>query len=105
MTFSAQNFRLLISCCLLLSVGIACKKAKTTIEVKPNILLIVADDLGWGDVGYNGQTKIKTPNIDQLAADGMIFHQMYAGKYGLRSIKSESYYGKTQWTQFGSRQS
>ena len=46
---------------------------------KPNIILIVADDLGWGDVGYNGQKYIKTPQIDQLAKEGMIFNNFYAG--------------------------
>ncbi len=40
---------------------------------KPNIILIVADDLGYGDVGFNGQTKIKTPNLDRLAAEGVEF--------------------------------
>ncbi len=40
---------------------------------KPNILLIVADDLGWGDVGSYGATKIKTPRIDQLAGAGVRF--------------------------------
>lgn len=48
-------------------------------QKQPNIILIVADDLGWGDVGFNGQTKIKTPNIDQLAQEGMIFNNFYAG--------------------------
>lgn len=45
----------------------------------PNIILILADDLGYGDVGYQGQQKIHTPNIDQLAAAGMRFTQFYAG--------------------------
>src|SRR5436309_10006449 len=44
---------------------------------KPNILHIVADDLGWKDVGFNGATDIKTPNIDKLAAGGAKFAQFY----------------------------
>jgi hypothetical protein len=36
----------------------------------PNILLIIADDLGWKDVGYHGCADIETPNIDGLAAGG-----------------------------------
>lgn len=46
---------------------------------KPNIVFILADDLGYGDVGFNGQQKIQTPHIDQLAQEGMQFTQFYAG--------------------------
>jgi arylsulfatase A-like enzyme len=46
---------------------------------KPNIVFILADDLGYGDIGSYGQTKIQTPNLDQLAKDGMRFTQSYAG--------------------------
>lgn len=45
----------------------------------PNIILIVADDLGYGDLVCYGQQKIRTPNIDRLAAGGMRFAQAYAG--------------------------
>jgi arylsulfatase A-like enzyme len=45
----------------------------------PNIVFILADDLGYGEVGCYGQEKIKTPNIDGLAKEGMRFTQCYAG--------------------------
>ena len=46
---------------------------------KPNVIFILADDLGYGDLGCFGQTKIKTPNLDRMAAEGMRFTQAYAG--------------------------
>lgn len=46
---------------------------------KPNIIFILADDLGYGDLGVFGQEKIKTPNIDRLAAEGTRFTSAYAG--------------------------
>ncbi|MDQ8183781.1 arylsulfatase [Pelagicoccus sp. SDUM812005] len=46
---------------------------------KPNIIFIMADDLGYGDVGFNEQERIKTPNLDQLAREGMVFTDHYSG--------------------------
>ena len=45
----------------------------------PNVLFIMADDLGWGDLGSYGQQRIMTPNLDRLASEGMRFTQVYAG--------------------------
>lgn len=52
---------------------------KPASDKKTNIIFILADDLGYGDLGCYGQKKIKTPNNDQLAANGMRFTQHYSG--------------------------
>ena len=46
---------------------------------RPNIVFILADDLGWGELGCYGQTKIRTPHIDRLASQGMRFTNAYSG--------------------------
>ena len=46
-------------------------------ERKPNVVLILVDDMGWADVGYNGSKLYETPNIDRLAQQGMTFAQAY----------------------------
>lgn len=43
----------------------------------PNIIIILADDLGWGDVGFNGRREWRTPNLDRLARDGVRFERWY----------------------------
>lgn len=64
--------------CSLLLIGIcSCSNAQNT--DKPNIIFILADDLGYNQVGAYGDTPIKTPNIDQLAASGIRFTQAYSG--------------------------
>ncbi len=48
-------------------------------STRPNVIFILADDLGYGDLGCYGQRDIKTPNIDRLAKEGMKFTRFYAG--------------------------
>ncbi|MCG8580602.1 MAG: arylsulfatase [Bacteroidales bacterium] len=69
---------------LLASIGLsACvtsgKKNERSEAKKPNIIYILADDAGYGDLSCYGQTKYQTPNIDRLAANGMKFTQHYSG--------------------------
>ncbi|HTM48000.1 MAG TPA: sulfatase-like hydrolase/transferase [Bryobacteraceae bacterium] len=46
---------------------------------RPNILLVYADDLGWGDVSFNGRRDWPTPNLDRLAREGTVFSRWYTG--------------------------
>lgn len=69
--------RLLVFLSFYLLAGIL--SAATPKADQPNIIYIMADDLGYGDLGCYGQQKIKTPNIDKLAKEGMRFTQFYAG--------------------------
>jgi len=46
---------------------------------RPNILFILADDLGWGDLSCYGNTRFKTPALDRLASEGTLFTQYYQG--------------------------
>ncbi len=59
--------------------GIPASIQRRRANPRPNIVLIVADDLGWGDVGAYGQDRIRTPNIDRMAREGMKFTAAYAG--------------------------
>lgn len=53
--------------------------AAQAVKQKPNIIFILCDDMGYGDLGCYGQQYISTPNIDRMAAQGMLFTQAYAG--------------------------
>lgn len=65
--------------CLLLCVVILPPKFTTAAKRRPNIIFILADDLGYGDLGSYGQKKIKTPNLDRMAQAGIRFTSFYAG--------------------------
>ena len=78
-----MNQKLLFSSALL--VGIAgtqqalAQKKKVQDQKRPNVVFILADDLGFGDLSCYGQEKFETPNIDKLAQEGMRFTQCYSG--------------------------
>ncbi|WP_299555882.1 sulfatase [Seonamhaeicola sp.] len=65
-----QLIQITLLCCSILCVA---QKNES-----PNIIIIISDDQGWGDVGFNGGTDIPTTNLDQLAKEGVVFSQGYA---------------------------
>jgi len=67
------------SCFLLLLMVLPAPLRAEPLPEKPNLIFILADDLGYGDLGCYGQEKIKTPHLDQMAAEGLRFTQFYAG--------------------------
>lgn len=60
-------------------VAFACLAVDTSSQQRPNLIWVMADDLGYGEVGAYGQRVIRTPRLDQMARDGMRFTQFYAG--------------------------
>lgn len=87
----------------LLILFVSCTKQ---VEQKPNIILIITDDQGYGDIGHNGNPHIKTPNLDLLATNSMRFNNFYVspvcaptrsslltGRYSLRTGVTDTYNG------------
>ncbi len=66
---------------LLVTLFFSCQKEKAqlTSGMKPNVIFVMVDDMGYGDLGVYGQKTLKTPNLDQLATRGTIFTNCYAG--------------------------
>ena len=73
-----MNRRLFISELAVLSVGFTVQAQTAGKTIKPNILFILADDLGWMDLSCYGSSFYETPNIDQLAKEGIRFTNAYA---------------------------
>ena len=75
---SKMRIYLLLIASVLVLAGCSTSNKKTENQ-KPNIVYILADDLGYGDLSCYGQTHFQTPNLDKMAAEGMMFTQHYAG--------------------------
>lgn len=78
-TINTLRHAFLVFMILILSHGERSLHAQDKKEKKPNIIFILADDLGYNDLGCYGQELIKTPNLDRMAEEGIRFTQHYAG--------------------------
>jgi arylsulfatase A len=77
--FIAASRRLLRVCLMVLfAVGMSGASPQPQVTRRPNIVIILADDLGWGDLGCYGNPSIRTPNLDRMAAQGMRFTDFYS---------------------------
>ena len=78
MNMKRRDFMKTIGSCLCAVGGRQLRAAGDSSTEKPNIILCMADDQGWGDMGYNGHPILKTPNFDKMAATGFRFDHFYA---------------------------
>jgi len=79
---------------------LAAAHAQATPPARPNVVLIITDDMGWADLGSYGATDVRTPNIDSLARDGVRMTDFYANapvctptRAGLISGRYQQRYG------------
>ena len=63
----------------------------------PNMIFLMTDDQGWGDVAYNGHPKIKTPNLDAMAKAGIRFDRFYAGASVCSPTRASCLTGRCNW--------
>ncbi len=64
---------------------------------RPNIIIVLTDDQGWGDVGYNGHPHIKTPHLDAMAKAGMRFDRFYAAASTCSPTRATCLNGRNNW--------
>jgi arylsulfatase A-like enzyme len=91
-----MNF--MIRCLLALGVFL---HSQTITAAQPNIVVILADDVGWGDAGCYGATKLKTPNIDRLAREGVRFINGYASAAVCTPTRYSLLTGEYSWRRAG----
>ncbi len=61
---------------------------------KPNVVLVMADDQGWGDTSYNGHPNLKTPNLDRLATEGLRFDRFYTAHFNCSPTRASVMTGR-----------
>lgn len=89
-----RNFLFFLSS-LLTSLGV--KKAKSLNQLKPNIILAIADDWSWPDASILGNTVIKTPNFDRIAQEGVLFTHTFISTPSCTASRSSLLTGQWPW--------
>lgn len=64
---------------------------------RPNVILLMSDDQGWGDVGFNGNERVRTPHLDAMAGEGVIFERFYASSSVCSPTRASVLTGRHAW--------
>lgn len=80
---SVNKFDKMLRLTIIVLIGLYCDLVSSDIKEKPNIIIIVADDLGFNDVSFHGSFEIPTPNIDSLCYNGVILNRLLEIIFGL----------------------
>ena len=80
---------------ILLLSAIACTAPEEPAAARPNFVLVMADDMGWGQTGYYGHPVLKTPELDAMAAAGLRFDRFYAGAPNCSPTRATVMTGRT----------
>ncbi|CAN5638087.1 sulfatase-like hydrolase/transferase [soil metagenome] len=81
-------------CLLLLTASATLLPAADTVT-RPNVVLVMADDQGWGDTGYNGHPDLKTPNLDNLAKTGLRLNRFYTAHFNCSPTRASIMTGRS----------
>ena len=85
-----------LALCLLFTAVAIALPATANIN-KPNVILCMTDDQGWGDVGYNGHPHLKTPHLDQMSKDGITFNRFYSAAAMCSPTRGSVYTGRNPY--------
>ncbi|MEO6916562.1 MAG: arylsulfatase [Chitinophagaceae bacterium] len=96
-----RYFLLKVSCCVCFLMTCMNISAQVSKSKSPNIIIIYTDDLGYGDIGANGATKIRTPNIDKIARQGLRFTHAYATSATCTPSRFSLLTGRYAWRKQG----
>ena len=75
LTYRCRKVRIVCLVVLLLDISILSALGDPKV---PNVILLMADDMGWADTGFNGNTVVRTPHLNSMAANGLVFNRFYA---------------------------
>lgn len=70
---------------------------KSVSAAPPNVILCMADDLGWGDTGYNGHPHLKTPHLDAMSREGVTFNRFYSAAAMCSPTRGSCYTGRNPY--------